>query len=66
VARMGEERRVYKVLIGKPEGKKPLERPKRRWDQNGSWVDWLGSAEWIQFAQDRDKCRTRGLLLIQR
>jgi hypothetical protein len=39
VARMGEERKVYKVLVGKPEGKRPLGRPRRRWedwDQNGS------------------------------
>jgi hypothetical protein len=33
---MGEERNVYKVLMEKPEGKRPLERPRRRWDQNGS------------------------------
>jgi hypothetical protein len=36
---MGEERKVYKVLVGKPEGKRPLGRPRRvvgRWDQNGS------------------------------
>ena len=31
VARMGEERGVYRVLVGKPEGKRPLERPRRRW-----------------------------------
>jgi hypothetical protein len=36
VARMGEERNVYRVLVGKPEGKIPLGRPRRRWDQNGS------------------------------
>jgi hypothetical protein len=36
VARMGEERKLYKVLVGKPEGKRPLGRPRRRWDQNGS------------------------------
>jgi hypothetical protein len=36
VARIGEERKVYKVLAGKPEGKRPLGRPRRRWDQNGS------------------------------
>jgi hypothetical protein len=30
---MGEERKVYKVLMGKPEGKRPLERPRRRWDE---------------------------------
>jgi hypothetical protein len=35
VARMGEERKVYKVLAGKPEGKRPLERPRRRWE------DWI-------------------------
>jgi hypothetical protein len=33
---MGEERKVYRVLVGKPEGKRPLGRPRRRWDQNGS------------------------------
>jgi hypothetical protein len=32
VARMGDERKVYKVLVGKPEGKRPLGRPRRRWD----------------------------------
>jgi hypothetical protein len=35
VAHMGEVRNVYRVLMGKPEGKRPLERPRRRWDQNG-------------------------------
>jgi hypothetical protein len=42
VARMGEERKVYKVLVGNPEGKRPLGRPRRRLDQNGSYRDWLG------------------------
>jgi hypothetical protein len=42
VARMGEGRNVYKVLVGKPEGKRPLVRPRRRWDQNGPWGNWLG------------------------
>jgi hypothetical protein len=32
VARMGEKRKVYKVLVGKPEGKRPLGRPRRRWE----------------------------------
>jgi hypothetical protein len=36
VACMGEEKNVYRVLMGKPEVKRPLERPRRRWDQNGS------------------------------
>jgi hypothetical protein len=36
VACMGEERKVYRVLVRKPEGKRPLGKPRRRWDQNGS------------------------------
>jgi len=39
VARMGEEKGVYRVLVGKPEGKRPLERPSRRWMDNIIWVD---------------------------
>jgi hypothetical protein len=42
VARMGEETKLYKVLVGKPEGKRLFGRPRRRWDQNGSYGDWLG------------------------
>jgi hypothetical protein len=54
---MGEERNVYKVLIGKPEKKRPLGRPRHRWE-DGMRMDlreigW-GSVEWIQLAQDRD------------
>jgi hypothetical protein len=41
VARMGEERKLYKVLVGNPKGKSPLGRPRRRW-KNGSWGDGLG------------------------
>jgi hypothetical protein len=48
---MGEERKVYKVLVGKPEGKRPLGRPRRRWE------DWLGGVDWIRLAQDRDRWR---------
>jgi hypothetical protein len=56
---MGEERNVYKVLMGKPEGKRPLGRPRHRWE-GGIRMDlreigW-GSEEWIQLAQDRDRC----------
>jgi hypothetical protein len=51
------ERNVYKVLMGKPEGKRPLGRPRGRWE-NGIRMDlteisW-GSVDWIQLAQDRD------------
>ena len=50
VARMGEERGVYRVLVGKPEGRRPLGRPRRRWVDNirmgcEMWVyglDWAG------------------------
>jgi hypothetical protein len=60
VARMGEERNVYRVLTGKPEGKRLLGRPRRRWD-DGIRMDLreigLGSVDWIQLAQDRDRWR---------
>jgi len=53
------ERKVYKVLVGKPEGKRPLGRPRRRWDgirMDLREIGW-GSVEWIQLAQDRDRWR---------
>jgi hypothetical protein len=53
---MEEERNVYKVLIGKPQGKRPLGRPRHRWDQNG-FREIGRSVEWIQLAQDRDRWR---------
>jgi hypothetical protein len=60
VARMGEGRNVYRVLVGKPEGKRPLERPRRRWE-DGIKMDLgeigLGGVEWIHLAQDRDRWR---------
>jgi hypothetical protein len=60
VARMGMERNVYRVLMGKPEGKRPLGRPRRRWE-DGIRMDirgigW-GSVVWLQMAQDRDRWR---------
>jgi hypothetical protein len=55
---MGEERKVYKVLVGTPEGKRPLGRPRRRWE-DGIKVDLretgLGVVDWIRLAQDRDR-----------
>jgi hypothetical protein len=57
VARMGEERKVYNVLVRKPEGKRPLGRPRRRWE-NGIRMDLreigLGAVDWIRLSQDRD------------
>jgi len=61
VAHMGEERRVYRVLVEKPEGKRPLGRPRHRWVHNirmdlqevgCRYMDWIG------LAQDRDRWQT--------
>ena len=61
VARMGEEIGVYRVLLGKPEGRRPLGRPRRRWVDNirmGVQEVGCGYMDWIGLAQDRDKWRT--------
>jgi len=61
VARMGEERGVHRVVVGEPEGRRPLGRPRRRWADNIRtdlqevecvYVDWIG------LVQDRDRWRT--------
>ena len=61
VARMGEERGAYRVLVGKPEGKRPLGRPGRRWVDNIR-IDLqevgCGYGDWIGLVQDRDRWRT--------
>jgi hypothetical protein len=53
-ARMGQERKVYKTLVGKPEGKRPLGRRRRRWEDSIRMdireIGW-GRIEWIQLAQ---------------
>jgi hypothetical protein len=60
VARMGEDRKVYKVWVGKSEGKRPLARPRRR-KEDGIRMDLreigLGGVDWIRQAQDRDRWR---------
>ena len=61
VARMGEERGVYRVLVGKPEGRRPLGRPRRRWVDNIRMdLQEVGCVymDWIGLAQDRDRWRT--------
>jgi len=61
VARMGVERGVYRVLVGKPEGKRPLGRHRRRWVDNIRMdLQEVGCVymDWIGLAQDRDRWRT--------
>jgi hypothetical protein len=60
VARMGENRNAYRLLVGKTEGKRPLERPRRRWVDNIRMdlgeVEW-GDVDWIGLAKDRNSWR---------
>ena len=60
VARMGEGRGVHKVLVGKPEGKRPFRSPRRRWEDNNK-MDLQqvvrGCGDWMELAQDRDRWR---------
>jgi hypothetical protein len=61
VVRMGEERGVYRVLVGKPEGKRPLGRPRHRWVCNIKMELQEGACgymDWIVLVQDRDRWRT--------
>jgi hypothetical protein len=61
VAYMGEERGVYRVLVGKPEGKRPLGRPRRKWVDNirkDLQEVGYGYMDWTGLAQDRDRWRT--------
>jgi hypothetical protein len=60
VARMADGRGVYRVLVGKPEGKRPLGRPRGRWEDNikmGLQKVVCGSMDWIKLAQKRDRWR---------
>jgi hypothetical protein len=60
VARMGEGRGVYRVLVGRPEGKISLGRPRRRWEDNIKTVlteTRIDEANWIRLAQDRVQWR---------
>jgi hypothetical protein len=61
VARMGEDRGVHRVLVGKPEGKRPLGRPRRRWRDHikriRQGVGGGGLGDWMELAQDRNRWR---------
>jgi hypothetical protein len=61
---MGERRGAYKVLVGRPEGRRPLGRPRCRWKDNVKmgFQDGLGGMDWVDLAQDRD--RWRGLVNV--
>ena len=60
VARMGEDRVVHRVLVGKPEGKRPLGIPRRRWEDNIK-IDLQevggGRGDWMELVQDRERWR---------
>jgi hypothetical protein len=51
-----EARGIYRVLVGRPEGKRLLEKPRRRWEDNINmdvWEIWIDGANWFRLAQDR-------------
>jgi hypothetical protein len=56
---MVKRRRVYRVLVGKPEGKRPLGKPRIRWEDNKMDLQEVGCGgmDWIDLAQDRDRWR---------
>jgi hypothetical protein len=55
---MGENRCAYRILVGRPEGRRPLERPRRRWEDNMKMNQEVGRGmDWIETAQDRDRWR---------
>jgi len=60
---MGERRGVFRVLVGKPKGKKPLAKPRHGWEDNIKMDlqdGGCGGMDWIELAQDRDRWRALG------
>jgi hypothetical protein len=68
VARKREKRTAYRLLVGKPEGRRPLEPPRRRWLDNSRMdlveVGW-GDVDWIRLAQDRDRALVNSVLNLR-
>ena len=61
MARMGQGRGVHRILVGKPEEKRPLGRPRHRWEDNiKMYLQEVGGGceDWMELAQDRDRWRT--------
>jgi hypothetical protein len=55
VERMGEDRGVHRMLVGTPAGKRPLGRPRRRWEDNIKMDLQEAGGDWMELAQDRDR-----------
>jgi hypothetical protein len=69
VVRMGEGKNVYRVLVGRPEGKRPLGRPRRMWKENINMDPreiGIDGANWIRLAQDRVRWRAFVNTLMKR
>jgi hypothetical protein len=66
---MGARRNAYRILVGKPEGKRPLRRSRRKWEDNNRMylreIGWAGM-DWIDLAQDRDQWRVLVNTVINR
>jgi hypothetical protein len=64
---MGEKRNAYRILVGNPEGRRPLGRPRRRWVDNIKIdlrkIGWVGM-NWIDLAQDRDQWRALVMVVM--
>jgi hypothetical protein len=54
---MGEKRGAYRILVERPEGRRPLGNPRRRWEDNIKMKHWDGGMDWTEVAQDRDRWR---------
>jgi hypothetical protein len=59
IARMWQKGGAYRILVRRPEGRRPLGRPRRRWGIILKWIfkTWDGGIDWIELAQDRDRWR---------